>query len=536
MDLNHTKTVKDPVLGNGLAASKDLSAGSPIIKISSPFLIVVEKDALEKVCSYCLIESGPSSSSLKKCTGCKVVRYCTPACQKADWKVIHKNECSLLQRLPGIPPTPVRALYQALLRYVRPAFELDERSAGLEHHVGDLKRDRKRWDEIVLQAKGALEFSKTPADKMDMVTRLLCIMATNAFRATLPDDTPIGLCYEPTLALANHSCVPNAFIMFDGRGVSLMALDPIRAGEQIFISYVDFTQSRDQRRAELKQRYFFDCECEKCKHDYTPYRVCKESTAISSEKLALLYDYKTLLSQADEREQEIQAMQQELHDLKESISVTHSLIDLSKTTASETERLNFLKQAISDLSLYKTHKLFALPSYPTILDELYLAYIDNEHLTSALILLLFIFLNCDIYNWPQPNHPIRVTRLFTIARLLKYAASLEPAALAQSLPFIPREILAGIDFIDATHAVLILVSELAPLSHGQGTRLVGQVELELREVEEVQRLRGGVGKALQEWQSEGNGAADGRKIASQIFTGLRTLAGFAFEVIEKKNL
>jgi hypothetical protein len=175
MDFNHSKVVKDPVLGNGLAAGKDLTAGELIIKISEPFLIVVEKDALEKVCSYCLIES--ETSSLKRCTGCKVVRYCTPTCQKGDWKLIHKNECSLLQKLPGIPPTPVRALYQALLRYLRPSFELDSGSAGLVHHVQDLKKDRKRWDEIVLQSKGALEFSKTPADKMDMVTRLLCIVS-----------------------------------------------------------------------------------------------------------------------------------------------------------------------------------------------------------------------------------------------------------------------------------------------------------------------------------------------------------------------
>jgi len=174
MDFNHSHTIKDPVLGNGLAASRDLAAGSPIVKISEPFLLVVEKDALEKVCSYCLIES--DASSLKRCTGCKVVRYCTPACQKADWKLIHKNECSLLQKLPGIPPTAVRALYQALLRYMRPTFELDERSKGLEHHSEDLKKVMKRWDEIVLQAKGALEFSKTPADKMDTVTRLLCIV------------------------------------------------------------------------------------------------------------------------------------------------------------------------------------------------------------------------------------------------------------------------------------------------------------------------------------------------------------------------
>jgi hypothetical protein len=361
-------------------------------------------------------------------------------------------------------------------------------------------------------------------------------MTTNAFRATLPDDTPIGLCYEPTLAFANHSCIPNAFIMFDGRCISLVALDTIRADKQIFISYVDFTQSRDHRRAELQQRYFFVCSCEKCKYSYTPYRVCKEATSVPSEKLNLLYDYKALVAQADEREHEIQVIQQELNDLKESIQIAHSLIDLSKTTASEKERLKFLKQAISDLSLFKEHKLFALPPYPTILDELYLTYIDNEHLTSALILLILIFLNCDVYNWPQPNHPVRVTRLFTIARLLKFASSLEPAALAQSLPFVPKEVLGGIDFIDATHAVLILVNELTPLSHGKGTRFMGQVEEELREVEEVQRLRGGVGEALQKWQSEGHAAIDGEKIALQIFKGLKTLAGFAFDVIENQDL
>jgi hypothetical protein len=98
-------------------------------------------------------------------------------------------------------------------------------------------------------------------------------MATNAFRATLPDDTPIGLCYEPTLALANHSCTPNAYIMFNGRTISLITLSPIQKYEEIFISYVDFTQSRDLRRAELRQRYFFQCECEKCKDDLSPYEI-----------------------------------------------------------------------------------------------------------------------------------------------------------------------------------------------------------------------------------------------------------------------
>lgn len=175
MEFNHSNPIKYPLLGNGLAAIKDLKAGDPIIKITEPFLIVVEKDALDRVCSYCLTEA--DTSSLKRCTGCKVVRYCTSACQKADWKPIHKHECSLLQKLPGVPPTAVRALYQALVRYLKPKYELNARSAGLEHHVPELKKNMKRWDEIVLQAKGALEFSKTPVDKLDMVTRLLCVVS-----------------------------------------------------------------------------------------------------------------------------------------------------------------------------------------------------------------------------------------------------------------------------------------------------------------------------------------------------------------------
>ena len=61
-------------------------------------------------------------------------------------------------------------------------------------------------------------------------------MITNAFRATLADDTPVGLCFEPILALANHSCSPNAVVMFDGRSVALRALEPVSKVQQLFIT------------------------------------------------------------------------------------------------------------------------------------------------------------------------------------------------------------------------------------------------------------------------------------------------------------
>jgi hypothetical protein len=69
-------------------------------------------------------------------------------------------------------------------------------------------------------------------------------MITNAFRATLADDTPVGLCFEPILAQANHSCSPNAVVVFDGRSVALRALESISKGDQVFISYITATEDR----------------------------------------------------------------------------------------------------------------------------------------------------------------------------------------------------------------------------------------------------------------------------------------------------
>ena len=97
-------------------------------------------------------------------------------------------------------------------------------------------------------------------------------MSSNAFRSTSTGGDPVGLCFEPVLALANHSCCPNAAIVFSGRRIMLRALDPIKQDQQIFISYVDGTQRREIRQAELREAYFFTCKCEKCAKDETPYQ------------------------------------------------------------------------------------------------------------------------------------------------------------------------------------------------------------------------------------------------------------------------
>lgn len=54
--------------------------------------------------------------------------------------------------------------------------------------------------------------------------------------------------------------------MFDGRKASVISLEPLEAGREVYISYIDVLLNRSTRRDRLQQTYFFDCECARCVH------------------------------------------------------------------------------------------------------------------------------------------------------------------------------------------------------------------------------------------------------------------------------
>jgi len=65
---------------------------------------------------------------------------------------------------------------------------------------------------------------------------------TNAFAVTDPSLTPIGVCISPTVALFNHSCEPNAVLVFprseywskkDEPMVEVVTVKDIAANEEV---------------------------------------------------------------------------------------------------------------------------------------------------------------------------------------------------------------------------------------------------------------------------------------------------------------
>lgn len=114
---------------------------------------------------------------------------------------------------------------------------------------------------------------------------------TNTFALTSAALDPIGVCVSPTLALANHSCVPNAVVVFPRtsaspsqkepgahlicireikEGEQVMNLDAVSSGpdlisdSQIWVSYIDTTLPYTERQKILQETYNFTCKCPLC--------------------------------------------------------------------------------------------------------------------------------------------------------------------------------------------------------------------------------------------------------------------------------
>ena len=63
--------------------------------------------------------------------------------------------------------------------------------------------------------------------------------------------------------MLNHSCMPNAFQSFVGKRIVFRAIQPIAAGQEATISYVELAATRAERRAALLDGYRFDIDAGK---------------------------------------------------------------------------------------------------------------------------------------------------------------------------------------------------------------------------------------------------------------------------------
>ncbi|KAI0777740.1 SET domain-containing protein [Trametes elegans] len=273
--------------GRGIYAKFPFQAGSVILSIT-PHVRVLSTPYLDQYCSSCAAPG--SEAGLRRCPKCKTVYYCNQECQKRDW-AWHKRECSALQSWAStapsqdlsVPGDAIRCLGRILWGSQKEGLDSNWateirmmqsnrsslQASSFESHT-HLAHSLVRY--LGVSSPGELEpyGLNSAGDLVDLISRF----TTNTFTLTSFSLTPIGICVAPTVALANHSCDPNAVIVFPRTpGISatqeplmnLVALRDIPSGKEVRIAYIDTTLPKHLRHQELKETYNFTCQCNLCK-------------------------------------------------------------------------------------------------------------------------------------------------------------------------------------------------------------------------------------------------------------------------------
>ncbi|KAJ2934356.1 hypothetical protein H1R20_g2714, partial [Candolleomyces eurysporus] len=288
--------------GRGLYSSVFYQPGDVLFSVK-PHVAALSLPHLDGYCSSCFGNGG--DSQLKRCTACKTVMYCSPACQSKDWSS-HKNECNALQAWikaasaesqgeVSPPSDAIRCLGRVLWKrhklgpsHAWASFFFLFSASLPNYNDADrtsLPKDPDPFNTEVHThlAHGVVGYLgltspqqlepygiHSAADLVDLVSRF----TTNTFTVTTPTLSPLGACVAPSVALINHSCDPNAVVVFPRAGgdadkaneplLQVIALKYIQPGDEVLTSYIDTTLPRELRLKTLKETYHFTCKCSLC--------------------------------------------------------------------------------------------------------------------------------------------------------------------------------------------------------------------------------------------------------------------------------
>ncbi|KND90266.1 Histone-lysine N-methyltransferase SMYD3 [Tolypocladium ophioglossoides CBS 100239] len=471
--------------GRALHATQRFPPGATIHAFTHPTLLLPSLTHLALVCSHCLRPGDP-----RACSRCRAAYYCDAACQGAAWRAVHARECKALRQRrlgdrPGAElPTPVRALLQALL-----VGEVGDAVGGLEGHVRRRRDDGgAAWRDLEMMGMAGCAFAGRPGgeDEVRRAVDLLCKIQTNAFHRYDADLGQVGIFLEPTLAMANHSCVPNALVQFIGRTAVLRAERPIEAGEEIEISYTDYTYPLPKRKEALSP-YGFECSCPRCRDNLNVYQVCAASRVITPAGLSLVPQTSKIRDHPAVSDPVKQAL------AKASGESATRLTDARTSPESLPERRNLLLAQYRDCKDLILGELWAVTPVPQVLTEISIFYAEEGHFPFALAMACFVATKCDPCRYMAHFHPVRVKNVFMIAKLLANTAE-RTAALSNSVKHVAakanldqkaQETLQDIDQVSLCQMLLTMVLRSAPVGHAAEWELDVAAREILRDIEQL---------------------------------------------------
>ncbi|KAI1172176.1 hypothetical protein F4777DRAFT_524997 [Nemania sp. FL0916] len=283
-----------PGAGNGLFARKAFSPGDVVASVDRPLVAELEVEHMLDTCAWCFQRGATDPTErkvaasmglphgfteVKACTGCQRVAYCSRPCQSKAWKREHKYECKAIGKKeePDLPPG-VRGAIKILgrlkadsksemvhVRNIQSIWPVGDPN-GLNHIAA---HDKKKFDDFQILGEAAWIYSGKPSiEGLDLhaISRGLLpnIMSNSYALSSQLDGINLGIGFDPLICSANHSCDPNAALVFNQPQHEIRALRAIKQGEEVFLKYVETTTPYNIRQAQMKEEYLFNCRCARC--------------------------------------------------------------------------------------------------------------------------------------------------------------------------------------------------------------------------------------------------------------------------------
>ncbi|KAK6463490.1 hypothetical protein DFJ63DRAFT_335024 [Scheffersomyces coipomensis] len=123
-------------------------------------------------------------------------------------------------------------------------------------------------------------FVKLKEDLFNLAS--ICAVNFNVLNNRLQE--PIGISFDPTFSLINHSCKPNTVLIAcdDDKTLQLITTRVLTKGVELKTNYCFTNFPQEIRKLDLKRRFFFDCKCNLCSKiiDYFFAYICPKCETI----------------------------------------------------------------------------------------------------------------------------------------------------------------------------------------------------------------------------------------------------------------
>jgi len=246
-------------------------ARGEVIFSSLPFVHVLAKQARGRLCEYCLLPGGVSIS----CPSCPNLLYCSPSCRDLDLQ--HSLECSYPDLFHASDQTRILGrLFLMLSKYGM------EQSEELPYNSGprtfqDLMSHAEKFshdDPVVTETFSHLKniLPRSVLGDWDYYIQVYGRFMINSFHINSFEvgeyssgsklSVGYGLFLGPSIL--DHSCSPAARVTFHGSKIEVKSKEECSDFRNLKIPYIDTNLPREERKALLRSKYFFDCFCAPC--------------------------------------------------------------------------------------------------------------------------------------------------------------------------------------------------------------------------------------------------------------------------------